>query len=99
MKCRVIRMRNAGVTVPKEALQREPEYRGDLQVIDTRENGLNRILKLACGLHCGGAGPGTIETLYEPHLLWMNEDRFVLTGFERRKLDGKLVDYAQSWLK
>jgi hypothetical protein len=90
-------MRQSGVMIPKEALQREGEARGDLSIMDTRENGLNRVVKLA-QLHRGGEGPGAVETLYEPHLLWMNEDRFVLTGFERKNQDGQLVDYAQSWL-
>jgi hypothetical protein len=36
--------------------------------------------------------------LYEPHLLWMNEDRFVLTGFEHLQHGDRAVDYAQSWL-
>jgi hypothetical protein len=90
-------MRNAGVTLDKGALKNQGEARGDLSIIDTRENGLNRIVKLAQLVRCS-PGEGTIETLYEPHLLWMNEDRFVLTGFERLKQQGKLVDYAQSWL-
>jgi hypothetical protein len=38
----------------------------------------------------------TVYVLYAPLLLWMNEDRFVLTGFERVG-DGKnAADYAQS---
>jgi len=97
MKCRVIKIRNAGVSLDKGALKNQYEDHGELSIVDTRENGFNRILKLA---QLVGNGPGAkpVETLYEPHILWMNEDRFVLTGFERRKQDGKLVDYAQSWL-
>jgi hypothetical protein len=97
MKCRVIRMRIAGVTVPKAALQIQGEARGDLRIIDTGESGFNRIIKLA-QLVRGMPGGESIETLYEPHILWMNEDRFVLTGFERQNRDGQVVDYAQSWL-
>jgi hypothetical protein len=98
MQCRVIKMRIAGVTLEKGALKNQYETRGDLSIIDTRENGFNRILKLAKLVRGGADLSGYVETLYEPHILWINEDRFVLTGFERRQQDGKLVDYAQSWL-
>jgi hypothetical protein len=40
----------------------------------------------------------TIHVLYEPRLLWMNEDKFVLTGFERIGTGDNAADYAQSWL-
>ena len=37
--------------------------------------------------------------LVEPHIVWANDNRFTLTGFERSKNDaGESVDYAQSWL-
>ena len=36
--------------------------------------------------------------LYEVHILWMNEQRMALTGFERVQEGGKIVDYAQSWI-
>jgi len=37
--------------------------------------------------------------LLEPHILWANDGRFVLAGFERVRNDaGKMVEYAHSWL-
>jgi hypothetical protein len=87
-------MRKRGVAIPKHDLPRQGEARGDLSILDTRENSQNRILKLA---QCVGSQGGT-DTLYEPHVVWMNEDRFVLTGFERVTVDGQAVDFAQSWL-
>lgn len=33
------------------------------------------------------------------HVVWCNEGRFVLAGFERNvNYEGKPVDHAQSWL-
>jgi hypothetical protein len=97
MKCRVVKMRRLGVVIPKHDLPNQPELRGELTIVDTRENSLNRILKLA--RHVSAFGDrGTTQVLYEPHILWMNENRFVLTGFERVGERAKAVDYAQSWL-
>ena len=36
--------------------------------------------------------------MFDPYLLWMNEDRFVLTGFERVGTGANAIDYVQSWL-
>jgi hypothetical protein len=97
MKCRVVKMRRLGVVIPKYDLPNQPELRGELTIVDTRENSLNRILKLA--RHVSRFGDHEmVHLLYEPHILWMNEDRFVLTGFERVGESVNAVDYAQSWL-
>jgi hypothetical protein len=90
-------MRKAGVAVPKYELRNQGEARGELSVVDTRENHLNRVVKLA-RLVCSPGDKQHVYTLYEPHLLWMNEDRFVLTGFEHLRHGDQAVDYAQSWL-
>jgi hypothetical protein len=37
-------------------------------------------------------------TLFEPQLLWMNEGRFVLAGFERVVRTEVEIDFVQSWL-
>jgi hypothetical protein len=97
MKCRIIRMRKLGVAIPKRELPNQIESRGELTIVDTRENSLNRILKLARHVSRFGTHE-TVHILYEPHLLWMNEDRFVLTGFERVGEGAHAADYAQSWL-
>lgn len=37
--------------------------------------------------------------LCDVHVVWCADGRFTLAGFERQtNNDGKLVDYAQSWL-
>lgn len=97
MKCRVIRLRKAGVVIPKYDLRNQLEARGDLRSIDTNETGFNRIVKLAQLIWTGSNGK-EIELLYEPHILWMNDDRFTLTGFEQIKRENQVVDFAQSWL-
>jgi hypothetical protein len=96
MKCRIIKMRRLGVAIPKYDLPNQPELRGELTVVDTRENSLNRVLKLARHVSRFGEHE-TVHLLYEPQLLWMNEDRFVLTGFERVGEGTNAADYAQSW--
>jgi hypothetical protein len=97
MKCRIIKMRKLGVVVPRRELPNQVESRGELTIADTRENSLNRVLKIARHVSRFGAHE-TIHLMYEPHLLWMSEDRFVLTGFERVGEGGNAADYAQSWL-
>jgi hypothetical protein len=97
MKCRIIKMRIRGVAVPRRELPNHAEHRGELTIVDTRENSLNRILKLARHVRRFGAHEAVL-LLYEPHLLWMSEDRFVLTGFERVGEGTDAADYAQSWL-
>jgi hypothetical protein len=97
MKCRVIKMRKLGIVVPKRELSNQPELRGELTIVDTREDSLNLILKLAQHVSRFGTHE-SVHMLYEPHLLWMNEDRFVLTGFERAGEGANAADYAQSWL-
>jgi hypothetical protein len=97
MKCRVVKMRRLGNVIPKYDLPNQPELRGELTIVDTRENSLNWVVKRA--QHVSRFGDHeTVHLLYEPHILWMNEDRFVLTGFERVGVGADAVDYAQSWL-
>jgi hypothetical protein len=93
----MVRMRKLGIVIPKHDLPNQPELRGDLTIVDTRENSLNRVVKLARHLSWLGTHE-TVRVLYEPHILWMNEDRFVLTGFERVGEGNNAADYAQSWL-
>jgi hypothetical protein len=78
-------------------LPREPRSVGELEIIDTREQAFNRIVKLA-RLTTRYGDKEFISQLYEPHVLWMAGDRFTLTGFERVKKGEQEIDYAQSWL-
>ncbi len=98
MKATIIKMRRAGVLIPRPEIRHQLKWHGDLTIMDTRENGLNRIVKIARHVR-GDPGPNqSREELYEPHVIWVNEERMVLAGFERVAHEGRFVDYAQSWL-
>lgn len=87
----------AGVDMPKWKLRGYVLPPGYLQVLDVRDEGVGRSVKVA--RHTSSEGEmRRQETLYDPHLIWLSEGRFTLAGFERVQLDGKTVHYAQSWL-
>jgi hypothetical protein len=90
-------MRNAGVAVPKYALREQIQWRGDLQIMDERDDSVRRQIKTA-RLVDHTYDTKHAQILYEVHILWMNECRFMLQGFERTLDDGKVTEYAQSWL-
>jgi hypothetical protein len=71
-------------------------YKGVLVIMDVTDQGLRRPVKLA-RLHAN-TRTAAME-LVEPHIIWANDGKFVLAGFERvRNEAGELVDFAQSWL-
>jgi hypothetical protein len=90
-------MRKEGVDLPRWKLREYAPPPGRLEVLDVRDEGVSRTVKVA--RHTAGDGAmRRQETLYEPHLIWMSEGRFTLAGFERVQIDGQVVNYAQSWL-
>lgn len=93
MKATVLPTRNHGVAYPRWELKQVACHIGELEIMDTRENGLNRIVKVATLATDYG-----IRELLEVHVVWMTGDKFCLSGFERKNLDGKLTDFAQSWI-
>ena len=95
MKTTILEMRSRGVARPRETLRNQTTYKGELEIIDTRENTYNRILKLA-NLKDGDGR--IIKTLYNVSILWLTDDKLGITGFERVPLNGELVDFAQSWV-
>jgi hypothetical protein len=95
MKIRLVKMRRNGMALPKWAIREAIEYNGILTIYDTRENSFNRILKIAKLVQSWGE---TSHMLYDPHIIWMNEGRFMLAGFERVKTEEGIADFAQSWL-
>lgn len=97
MHCKVIKMRRDRVVIPKRRLMDEVARAGVLSLADTRENSLNRTLKVA--KHLSTIGQFENESiLFEPQLLWMNDGRFVLSGFERVVRSGVETDFVQSWV-
>jgi len=95
VKTTIIEMRQAGVARPKGSLRGAWAHKGELEIVDTRENSYNRILKMAILRNDKGE---SIKTLYNVSILWLTDDRLGLTGFERVLREGELVDYAQSWV-
>lgn len=79
MKCRIIKMRKDGVDFPKRHLAHQRESHGDLELLDVRDNGIGRTVHIA-RLMAGSDGK---ETLFEPHIVWMNGQRMLLAGFEQ----------------
>jgi hypothetical protein len=91
----MVRMRKEGVALPRRKLGEEFPAQGMLVILDVTDQGLRRQVKVARLLQ----GPQARYELVEPHIIWANDGRFTLAGFERhRNAQGDLVDYAQSWL-
>lgn len=95
MQVQLIKMRHAGVEIDRRMLSQAIAQRGVLVVLDVTDQGLRRPCKVARLLQ----GDSIRCELSDVHILWLNERRMTLTGFERGKNEsGKPVDYAQSWL-
>lgn len=88
-------MRNRGVEVDRRALREVAGTPGQLTIMVTTDQGLNRPCKIARLIQ----GELVRAELRDVEILWMNDDRFTLTGFEQVKNEaGQAVDYRQSWL-
>lgn len=87
-------MRKDGIAVPKHYLKEHVSGEGDLLVMDTQDDHLRRMVKVA-----KFSIPNYVTyVLFDPHLVWLNEGRFTLQGYERVLQEGRVVEYAQSWL-
>jgi hypothetical protein len=99
MKIRMVKMRKKGVEVPKRMVfdRFAIAQVGNLVIMDATDQGLRRQVKIA--RLSGDDSRDVRAELIEPHVIWANDGRFMLTGFERgRNEAGETVDYAQSWL-
>lgn len=85
----------AGVAVPQYALRDQTYWHGDLLILDTRDDGVNRVIKTA---RLATESAERVMVLFERHIVWMNEERFTLQDFERVLQESKVVEFAQSWL-
>jgi hypothetical protein len=95
VQVKVIMLRERGVERDRSTLNYLPVQRGMLVIMDVSDQGLRRPAKVARLLQ----GTDIRHELTDVHIVWCNEGRFTLAGFERHKnTDGKPVDYAQSWL-
>ena len=97
MQVIVIQMRRRGVSLRKSMLQDEPGRQGYLNIMETQQNHLHRTAKTA-RLFSDKQEQQLICSLIEPSLVWANDERFMLSGFEHYVDNGVDIDYAQSWL-
>ncbi len=81
MKCRIIKMRKEGVDLPRYKLHEQLAWLGALVVMDVKDDGVGRTIKVA--KHISDVNAKYVELLYEPRLIWMNEGKFTIAGFER----------------
>jgi len=95
MDVHVVKMRKAGVEIDRRTLGQAIGQRGVLLIIDVTDQGLRRPCKVARLLQDGLVR----SELSDVHVVWLNERRMTLTGFERGTGEaGQVADYAQSWL-
>jgi hypothetical protein len=98
-------LRRKGVRLTRSDLASAECYYGDLSVHDIRDSALTRRAKRVAELvppslrerKNGNAPP----PLFDPVLVRMKRDCFVLVGFEVHTLydrRGSVVEYVQSWL-
>ena len=95
MQVKVIRMREKGVEHDRRHAQNLPAHRGMLVIMDVSDQGLRRPAKVARLMQ----GSDIRHELTDVHIIWCNDGRFTLAGFERHaNAAGKPADYAQSCL-
>ena len=95
MKVHLLEMRRNGIALLRKQIFDRFNHGnlGELTIMESTDQGLHRLVRLARFQR-----DRFEQTLFEPHMLWMNEDRFMLTGFQRTKTEQGVVEYAQSWL-
>ena len=92
-------MRKVGVAVERRMLSDRytVKYSGCFVVMDVMDQGLQRPVKVARLTRPGRPGPGL--ELLDPHIVWANDGKFTMAGFERAtNNEGKVGEFAQSWL-
>jgi hypothetical protein len=95
MRIHMVKMRRMGVEIDRRVLKETSGNRGLLVVRDVTDQGLRRPCKVARLLQ----GDTILSELNDVHIVWCNDGRLTLAGFERQKNEaGQPVDYAQSWL-
>lgn len=95
MQVKVVKMRKQGVELPRRTARDGIFHRGHLVILDVTDQGLRRPSKVARLIQSDIVR----YELSDVHIVWANEGRFTLAGFEReRNAEGQQVDFAQSWL-
>lgn len=95
MRVLVTKMRENGIPLSKSRLAdstRAPSE-GEITMRETTNEQLHRM-SLTAKLDCGAYS----YYLLDARLLWIEGNRFSLTGFERKKTEMGVAEYAQTWL-
>jgi hypothetical protein len=97
MRASVIRLRDKGVRVRSSA---GTAAVGELRVEEFAQSVFRRTVKVARLVHCERplSVPELLPPLFDAVLLKIEKDHLVLAGIESESIDGKVVDYAQTWL-
>lgn len=95
VQVRIVKMRNRGMELEKRVVRDATGTRGQLIIADVNDQGLHRPCKTARLLQ----GEMVRAELKDVSLVWANDGRMTLAGYEQLKNDaGQIVDYRQSWL-
>lgn len=97
MNVTMIMMRKAGVELPRGILNDRytMTYTGELVILDTADQRLHRPLKIARMMKSAQA---IACELLEAQIVWVKDDKLMLTGFERIKdAQGIVAEFKQSW--
>ena len=97
MKCRILRLHQEGIALPKYALQESSHGTGALVVREGRADDVSRVIKTAWLTHASG-NEKRVDIRYEPLLVGMNAEWRTRQGVERVLPDGTRGCDAPSWL-
>src|SRR5262245_66494751 len=100
MPVTVVPMRKRGVPIDPQ-FREAGSFVGDLSMYSYLDPVLHRYVSKVdlVTRNRGGQPTPLLPGLLEPSLITLNNDRMMLTGFERLPVDGgREADYAQSWL-
>jgi hypothetical protein len=93
----VTRLRVKGVRVRSDA--GVPAV-GELKVEEFAKSAFGRTVKVARLTHPERplSAPELLPPLFDVTLLKMDKEHLVLAGIERESIEGRITDYAQTWL-
>jgi hypothetical protein len=97
MMATVSRLRVRGVRIGAKA---SAPATGDLKVEEFVASGFGRAVKVARLLHPERplSVPELLPPLFDVTLLQMDKEHLVLAGIERESIEGRVTDFAQTWL-
>lgn len=97
MKASVIRLRDKGVRVRSSA---GAAAVGELRDEEFVASAFGRTVKVARLLHRERpqSVPELLPSLFDVELLKLDQETMVLAGIERESIEGRLTDFAQTWL-